>query len=86
TAARHRDLLRDHAPDEEQEEPDPYPGDLDEARRSAAEAPPTRRGRPPPPGPSWEPMRGLQAQAAFWTVHTWAAAPAAFCNSISHDP
>ncbi|MFB7867463.1 hypothetical protein [Streptomyces sp. NPDC056069] len=37
TAALLRDLLRDHA-DEEQEQPEPYPGPLAEARDSAAEA------------------------------------------------
>ncbi|MFI8828887.1 hypothetical protein [Streptomyces sp. NPDC053431] len=36
-AALLRDLLRDHA-DEEQEQPEPYPGPLAEARNSAAEA------------------------------------------------
>ncbi|MFB8750051.1 hypothetical protein [Streptomyces parvulus] len=44
TAAMLRDLLREHAPDEEQEEPEPYPGDLDEARRSAGEARRSLRG------------------------------------------
>jgi hypothetical protein len=43
-AAMLRDLLREHAPDEEQEEPEPYPGDLEEARRSAAEARRSLRG------------------------------------------
>ncbi|MEU3443645.1 hypothetical protein ABZ755_25155 [Streptomyces griseoincarnatus] len=37
-AAMLRDLLREHAAEEEQERPGPYPGDLDDARRSAAEA------------------------------------------------
>ncbi|MFL4902881.1 hypothetical protein ACJ6WF_06795 [Streptomyces sp. MMS24-I2-30] len=39
-----RDLLREHAGDEEQEEPEPYPGSLEEARRSAAEARRSLRG------------------------------------------
>ncbi|RPF31905.1 hypothetical protein [Streptomyces sp. TLI_185] len=43
-AAMLRDLLRDHALDEEQEEPDPYPGSLEEARQSAAEARRSLRG------------------------------------------
>ncbi|WP_030691329.1 hypothetical protein [Streptomyces globisporus] len=37
TAAQLRDLLRDHA-DEEREETEPYPGSLEEARTTAAEA------------------------------------------------
>ncbi|MFI1759909.1 hypothetical protein [Streptomyces sp. NPDC020571] len=44
TAALLRDLLREHAPEEEQEEPEPYDGDLEEARRSAAEARRSLRG------------------------------------------
>ncbi|GLX52326.1 hypothetical protein Shyhy01_52760 [Streptomyces hygroscopicus subsp. hygroscopicus] len=43
-AAMLRDLLREHAPEEEQEEPEPYPGGLEEARRSAAEARRSLRG------------------------------------------
>ncbi|MFE7071049.1 hypothetical protein ACFU96_13305 [Streptomyces sp. NPDC057620] len=43
TAALLRDLLREHA-DEEQEEPEPYPGTLDEARQSATEARRSLRG------------------------------------------
>ncbi|WP_338675374.1 hypothetical protein V1460_22190 [Streptomyces sp. SCSIO 30461] len=43
TAALLRDLLRDHA-DEEHDEPEPYPGGLDEARQSAAEARRSLRG------------------------------------------
>lgn len=43
TAALLRDLLREHA-DEEQEEPEPYPGTLEEARHSAAEARRSLRG------------------------------------------
>ncbi|MER6526069.1 hypothetical protein [Streptomyces sp. NPDC001508] len=43
-AAMLRDLLREHAADEEQEEPEPYPGNLEEARRSAAEARRSLRG------------------------------------------
>ncbi|MGW0704836.1 hypothetical protein ACWD4G_02470 [Streptomyces sp. NPDC002643] len=44
TAALLRDLLRDHTPDDDQEEPEPYPGGLDEARKSAAEARRSLRG------------------------------------------
>ncbi|MFF3335826.1 hypothetical protein ACFYWX_40995 [Streptomyces sp. NPDC002888] len=44
TAAMLRDLLREHAPEEEQEEPEPYPGSLEEARQSAAEARRSLRG------------------------------------------
>ncbi|MCV2464309.1 hypothetical protein OEB94_34105, partial [Streptomyces sp. ICN988] len=44
TAAMLRDLLRDHAPEEEPEEPEPYAGDLEEARRAAAEARRSLRG------------------------------------------
>ncbi|MEU5144082.1 hypothetical protein [Streptomyces sp. NPDC021139] len=43
-AALLRDLLREHAPEEEQEEPEPYAGDLEEARRAAAEARRSLRG------------------------------------------
>lgn len=44
TAALLRDLLRDHAAEDETEAPDPYPGTLDEARRSAGEARRSLRG------------------------------------------
>ncbi|MGW2722503.1 hypothetical protein [Streptomyces sp. NPDC001492] len=43
-AAMLRDLLREHALEEEQEEPEPYPGSLEEARQSAAEARRSLRG------------------------------------------
>ncbi|OMI90213.1 hypothetical protein BSZ07_06955 [Streptomyces sp. M1013] len=43
-AALLRDLLREHPPEEEQEEPEPYAGDLEEARRAAAEARRSLRG------------------------------------------
>ncbi|MGW1877589.1 hypothetical protein [Streptomyces sp. NPDC001975] len=43
-AAMLRDLLREHATEEEQEEPEPYPGSLEEARHSAAEARRSLRG------------------------------------------
>ncbi|MFE0801688.1 hypothetical protein [Streptomyces sp. NPDC058812] len=43
-AAMLRDLLREHTPEEEQEEPEPYPGGLEEARQSAAEARRSLRG------------------------------------------
>ncbi|MGY4981990.1 hypothetical protein ACWCYL_33430 [Streptomyces sp. 900105755] len=43
-AAMLRDLLREHTADEEQEEPEPYPGTLEEARQSAAEARRSLRG------------------------------------------
>ncbi|MFE1194607.1 hypothetical protein ACFW6E_17730 [Streptomyces olivaceoviridis] len=43
-AAMLRDLLREHAPEEEQEEPEPYPGTLEEARHSAAKARRSLRG------------------------------------------
>lgn len=43
TAALLRDLLRDH-PDEDREEPEPYPGSLEEARQSTAEARRSLRG------------------------------------------
>ncbi|MEU2227568.1 hypothetical protein [Streptomyces sp. NPDC018347] len=43
-AAMLRDLLREQAPEEEQEEPEPYPGALEEARHSAAEARRSLRG------------------------------------------
>jgi hypothetical protein len=44
TAAMLRDLLREHTSDEEQEEPEPYPGSVEEARLSAAEARRSLRG------------------------------------------
>ncbi|MGY0022500.1 hypothetical protein ACVHNB_26510 [Streptomyces sp. YJ-C3] len=44
TAALLRDLLRDHADGEEQEEPEPYPGTLEEARTAAAETRRSLRG------------------------------------------
>ncbi|MFI7414310.1 hypothetical protein ACIBU0_37255 [Streptomyces sp. NPDC049627] len=43
-AAMLRDLLREHATDEDQEVPEPYPGSLEEARQSAAEARRSLRG------------------------------------------
>ncbi|MGW1750838.1 hypothetical protein ACWCRD_35550 [Streptomyces sp. NPDC002092] len=43
-AAMLRDLLREHALDDEQEEPEPYAGSLEEARQSAAEARRSLRG------------------------------------------
>ncbi|MEV1064823.1 hypothetical protein [Streptomyces sp. NPDC050263] len=43
-AAMLRDLLREHPPEEDQEEPEPYPGTLEEARQSAAEARRSLRG------------------------------------------
>ncbi|MDN0196324.1 hypothetical protein [Streptomyces sp. S.PNR 29] len=43
-AAMLRDLLREHAVEEEQEAPEPYPGSLEEARQSAAEARRSLRG------------------------------------------
>ncbi|MFF0300946.1 hypothetical protein ACFYTV_09675 [Streptomyces sp. NPDC004562] len=43
-AAMLRDLLREHSSDEEQEDVEPYPGSLEEARRSAAEARRSLRG------------------------------------------
>ncbi|MGW1053819.1 hypothetical protein [Streptomyces sp. NPDC002521] len=43
-AAMLRDLLREHTPEEEQEEQEPYPGSLEEARHSAAEARRSLRG------------------------------------------
>ncbi|MFJ8544858.1 hypothetical protein ACIRFH_23060 [Streptomyces sp. NPDC093586] len=43
-AAMLRDLLRDPASDDEPDEPEPYPGSLDEARRTAAEARRSLRG------------------------------------------
>ncbi|MCQ9129843.1 hypothetical protein [Streptomyces hilarionis] len=43
-AAMLRDLLREHTPDEEQEETEPYPGSLEEARHAAAEARRSLRG------------------------------------------
>ncbi|MFF9347624.1 hypothetical protein [Streptomyces sp. NPDC014734] len=44
TAALLRDLLRDHGADDDTEAPEPYPGGLDEARQSAAEARRSLRG------------------------------------------
>ncbi|WP_326631954.1 MULTISPECIES: hypothetical protein [unclassified Streptomyces] len=44
TAALLRDLLRDHGADDDPETPEPYPGSLDEARQSAAEARRSLRG------------------------------------------
>ncbi|MFJ8650580.1 hypothetical protein ACIRNI_31290 [Streptomyces sp. NPDC093546] len=44
TAALLRDLLRDHAAEEEPQAPEPYPGSLEEARQSAAEARRSLRG------------------------------------------
>lgn len=44
TAALLRDLLRDHTTDDDQEEPEPYPGGLEEARKAAAEARRSLRG------------------------------------------
>ncbi|MFE9624359.1 hypothetical protein [Streptomyces sp. NPDC006527] len=43
-AAMLRDLLREHTAEEDEEQPDPYPGDLEEARQSAAEARRSLRG------------------------------------------
>ncbi|MFJ3671605.1 hypothetical protein ACIPSE_34610 [Streptomyces sp. NPDC090106] len=43
-AAMLRDLLREHTPDEEQEEPQAYPGSPEEARQSAADARRSLRG------------------------------------------
>ncbi|MFJ3719279.1 hypothetical protein [Streptomyces sp. NPDC090057] len=43
-AAMLRDLLREHTADEEQEEPEPYPGTLEEARHAAAEVRRSLRG------------------------------------------
>ncbi|MGW1005312.1 hypothetical protein [Streptomyces sp. NPDC002520] len=43
-AAMLRDLLREHTSDEEQEQPEPYPGSPEEARHSAAEARRSLRG------------------------------------------
>ncbi|WLW56564.1 hypothetical protein [Streptomyces sp. YU58] len=43
-AAMLRDLLREHAMEDEQEAPEPYPGSLEEARQSAAEARRSLRG------------------------------------------
>ncbi|MFH8801451.1 hypothetical protein ACH4F6_17920 [Streptomyces sp. NPDC017936] len=43
-AAMLRDLLREHTPEEEQDQPDPYPGTPEEARQSAAEARRSLRG------------------------------------------
>ncbi len=44
TAALLRDLLREHAGEEEQEEPEPYPRSLEEARKAAGEARRSLRG------------------------------------------
>ncbi|MEU8710231.1 hypothetical protein [Streptomyces sp. NPDC048565] len=44
TAALLRDLLRDHGAEDQTEAPDPYPGTLEEARQSAAEARRSLRG------------------------------------------
>ncbi|MFJ8855810.1 hypothetical protein [Streptomyces sp. NPDC102437] len=44
TAALLRDLLRDHGADDDIEAPEPYPGSLEEARQSAAEARRSLRG------------------------------------------
>lgn len=44
TAALLRDLLRDHSTDDGTEDPDPYPGSLEEARQSAAESRRSLRG------------------------------------------
>ncbi|WP_327723530.1 hypothetical protein [Streptomyces europaeiscabiei] len=44
TAAMLRDLLRDHSTDDDQEEPEPYPGGPEEARTAAAEARRSLRG------------------------------------------
>ncbi|WP_328899173.1 hypothetical protein OHR86_03550 [Streptomyces sp. NBC_00441] len=44
TAALLRDLLRDHGTEDDQEEPEPYPGSLEESRQSAAEARRSLRG------------------------------------------
>ncbi|MEU5363844.1 hypothetical protein ABZ354_10205 [Streptomyces sp. NPDC005925] len=43
-AAMLRDLLREHTADDEQDEPEPYPGSPEEARHSAAEARRSLRG------------------------------------------
>ncbi|MES4892851.1 hypothetical protein [Streptomyces sp. NPDC096012] len=43
-AAMLRDLLREHTPEDEQDEQEPYPGSLEEARHSAAEARRSLRG------------------------------------------
>ncbi|MGW5096852.1 hypothetical protein ACWEQ1_06840 [Streptomyces nodosus] len=43
-AAMLRDLLREHASEEDREEPEPYPGTLDEAQGAAAEARRSLRG------------------------------------------
>lgn len=44
TAALLRDLLRDHGAEDDPETPEPYPGSLEEARQSAAEARRSLRG------------------------------------------
>ncbi|MFC9891964.1 coiled-coil domain-containing protein [Streptomyces pilosus] len=43
-AAMLRDLLREHTPEDEREQPEPYPGSPEEARQSAAEARRSLRG------------------------------------------
>ncbi|CAL9608854.1 hypothetical protein [Streptomyces sp. enrichment culture] len=43
-AAMLRDLLREHTPEDEREQPEPYPGSLEEARQSAAETRRSLRG------------------------------------------
>src|SRR5690606_191392 len=43
-AALLRDLLREHTPEEEPDQPEPYPGSLEDARQSAAEARRSLRG------------------------------------------
>ncbi|MFE6285491.1 hypothetical protein [Streptomyces sp. NPDC057877] len=43
-AALLRDLLREHTPDDDQEQPEPYPGTLEDARQSAAETRRSLRG------------------------------------------
>ncbi|CAL9382079.1 hypothetical protein [Streptomyces sp. enrichment culture] len=43
-AALLRDLLREHIPEDDQEQPEPYPGSLEDARQSAAEARRSLRG------------------------------------------
>ncbi|MBQ1090799.1 hypothetical protein [Streptomyces sp. B93] len=44
TAALLRDLLREQTPDDDQDRPEPYPGSLEDARQSAAEARRSLRG------------------------------------------
>ncbi|MFD0313658.1 hypothetical protein [Streptomyces flavalbus] len=43
-AALLRDLLREHTPDDDQDQPEPYPGTLEDARQAAAEARRSLRG------------------------------------------